>query len=209
MFVGYIWVNKIPGRLQIEARNGFQNIDPKMANLSHSVNKLGFGTQVARRNKRLLDLVPSGYKNLNTMDGNWYVTSETHEAFHHFVHVAPTRHHNAEDTGYIVGTTTRMFGSFMNSVSGSLGVLGIFGRKDQYFDYNQMSHSSQKVEFTEAEIPSVEFGYDVNPLVLLVGEKQRLTFLEYIVRVMAIVGGGYALLGLIDRGVDSVSKKTH
>ena len=62
MIVGYVWVNKLPGRIQVEAKNGFQDLDAKMANLSHTVNKLTFGTQVARRNKKLFSSIPEGYK---------------------------------------------------------------------------------------------------------------------------------------------------
>ena len=52
---GYVWVNKVPGRLQIEAKSGYQDLDATMTNMSHVVNHVGFGTQLARRHRRKLE----------------------------------------------------------------------------------------------------------------------------------------------------------
>ena len=170
MMVGYVWVNKIPGRIQVEARNGFQDLDAKMANLSHTVNKLTFGTQVARRNKKFFKSIPEGYKHLETMNGNFYATKDSHEAFHHFVNVVPTRYQTEDNRGFIAGTTIRMAGSVLGSLS---GMLGNFITGDQgYFEYNQMSHSSQKIKFDEDKVPTFEIAYDIDPLIINVGKSK-------------------------------------
>ncbi|GMH96507.1 hypothetical protein TrST_g12599 [Triparma strigata] len=191
LVVGYVWVNKVPGRLQVEAKSGYQDIIPAMTNMSHVVNSIQFGTQVARRHKRKMDKVPSGFKKIDSMDGNLYSHDTLHKAWHHYLQVVPTRHLAEESAGYLMGTTMKLFSSI-----GS--VFRKFMWKESHFDYNQMLSQSQMIEFEEEEVPTVTFAYDISPVIVTV-ETKSMKFSELVVKLMALVGGTYTVFSLMER----------
>ena len=43
------------------------------------------------------------------MDGDTYSHEHLHKAWHHYIHVVPTRHMNEESQGYIIGTLLPIF----------------------------------------------------------------------------------------------------
>ena len=43
LLVGFLLVNRVPGNFHIESRSAYHNLNPAMANLSHTVNSLSFG----------------------------------------------------------------------------------------------------------------------------------------------------------------------
>lgn len=173
-----------------------------MTNMSHVVNHVGFGTQLARRHRRKLEKVPEGYKKVAAMDGDTYSHEHLHKAWHHYIHVVPTRHMNEESQGYVMGTLLPIFKSF-NSAFGKM-----MFHKDKYFDYNQMLSQSQVVEFEKEEVPTVTFAYDVSPVIVVV-EERNMKFSELIVKLLALVGGTFTFFTMLQRGVSAaVGKKS-
>jgi len=200
LVVGYVWVNKVPGRLQIEAKSGYQEIIPAMTNMSHVVNSVSFGTQVARRHRRKMDKVPEGFRKIDVMDGNLYSHETLHKAWHHYLNVVPTRHLMEEQSGFLMGTTMKIFNSF-----GSLFRKLMW--KEEHFDYNQMLSQSQMIEFEEEEVPTVTFAYDISPVIVTV-ESKSMKFSELVVKLLALVGGTYTVFSLLERSFSAaVGKK--
>ena len=52
LMAGFLLVNRVPGNFHIEARSGYHNLNPAMANLSHQVHSLSFGPVMNQKTKR-------------------------------------------------------------------------------------------------------------------------------------------------------------
>jgi len=65
-----------------------------MANLSHVVNELSFGTPLNRNQQRRVEALPKEYFNkdsLAPMNDVLYQSSKLHQAFHHYIKVVSTQ----------------------------------------------------------------------------------------------------------------------
>lgn len=84
----------MPGNFHIEARSKHHNLNPAMANLSHVVNELSFGTPLNRNQQRRVESLPSTYFNSNSMapmNDVMYLSTKLHQAFHHYIKVVSTQ----------------------------------------------------------------------------------------------------------------------
>ncbi|KAL7569546.1 hypothetical protein ACA910_013916 [Epithemia clementina (nom. ined.)] len=93
---GHLMVNRVPGNFHLEAKSKSHNLNAAMTNLSHVVNHLSFGTPVYEMNqdrkaKRILKQVPAEHKEFAPMDNTWYVTTQHHQAHHHYIKVVATQ----------------------------------------------------------------------------------------------------------------------
>jgi thiol-disulfide isomerase/thioredoxin len=90
---GHLMVNRVPGNFHIEAKSKNHNLNAAMTNLTHVVNHLSFGEPMdeqSRKTKRILKQVPEEHRQFNPMDSRWYLTSEFHQAYHHYIKVVST-----------------------------------------------------------------------------------------------------------------------
>jgi len=90
---GHLMVNRVPGNFHIEAKSKNHNLNAAMTNLTHVVNHLSFGEPMdeqSRKTKRILKQVPEEHRQFSPMDNRWYLTSEFHQAYHHYIKVVST-----------------------------------------------------------------------------------------------------------------------
>merc|ERR1719469_1643906 len=90
---GTLMVNRVPGNFHIEAKSVNHNLNAAMTNLTHIVNHLSFGAMgknPSRQVTRALKQVPEALQQFKPLDGKSYVTSEYHQAFHHYIKVVST-----------------------------------------------------------------------------------------------------------------------
>ena len=90
---GHLMVNRVPGNFHIEAKSKNHNLNAAMTNLTHVVNHLSFGEPMdeqSRKTKRILKQVPEEHRQFSPMDSQWYLTSEFHQAYHHYIKVVST-----------------------------------------------------------------------------------------------------------------------
>jgi thiol-disulfide isomerase/thioredoxin len=90
---GHLMVNRVPGNFHIEAKSKNHNLNSAMTNLTHVVNQLSFGEpmdQQSRRTKRILKQVPEEHRQFSPMDGQFYLTKDYHQAYHHYIKVVST-----------------------------------------------------------------------------------------------------------------------
>mmetsp|Transcript_300 Transcript_300/g.393 ORF Transcript_300/g.393 Transcript_300/m.393 type:complete len:482 (+) Transcript_300:181-1626(+) len=90
---GFLMVNRVPGNFHIEAKSKNHNLNAAMTNLSHVVNHLSFGEPIStasRKTKRILKQAPDEHKQFSPMDSTDYLTSDYHQAFHHYIKVVST-----------------------------------------------------------------------------------------------------------------------
>jgi len=174
-----------------------------MANVSHIVHHLSFGMTLNKRSKDKLDRIPAGYGTVVPMNGNVYKTDALHTAHHHHLNVVPSQHMNPTD----VSLGDRILGSMLAArFTNAVKNFRPFNFRDPTFSYNQISYQSQLAEFKEDEVPAVTFAYEISPLTVQVGKESMPTY-EFIVKLMALVGGTYTIIGLTERSIRSIKKK--
>lgn len=90
---GHLVINRVPGNFHVEAKSVNHNLNAAMANLTHRVNHLSFGTPIERSDRaihRVLKQVPEKLRKFNVLDGKTYTTSAYHQAHHHYIKVVST-----------------------------------------------------------------------------------------------------------------------
>lgn len=90
---GHLWVNRVPGNFHMEAKSKNHNLNAAMTNLSHIVNHVSFGepiTTASRKTKRILKQAPEEHQQFSPMDDSNYITSDFHQAYHHYIKVVST-----------------------------------------------------------------------------------------------------------------------
>lgn len=165
---GFLLVNRVPGNFHIEARSKHHNINPVMANLSHSVNHLSVGPVMTNHMYRRINEVPEEYfssKSTVPMDGSVYVSSELHQAYHHYLKVV--------STNLVLGTNS----------------------KDSVLAY-QIVQSSQVMKYFEEDVPEARFTYDLSPMAVVITRKGKKWY-EFITSICALIGGTFTVVGLI------------
>lgn len=90
---GHLMVNRVPGNFHVEAKSKNHNLNSAMTNLTHIVNHLSFGDPMdvqARKIKRILKQVPEEHRQFKPMDESMYLTTDYHQAYHHYIKVVST-----------------------------------------------------------------------------------------------------------------------
>jgi len=187
---GHLMVNRVPGNFHIEAKSVNHNLNAAMTNLTHRVNHISFGepitklpyhmenTPFMRKVKRVLKQVPEEHKQFNPMDDQEYITTQFHQAFHHYIKVVST-HLN-------MGSSSTV--NDVNSIT-----------------VYQMLEQSQIVFYDEVNVPEARFSYDMSPMSVVV-QKEGRKWYDYLTSLCAIIGGTFTTLGLIDATLYKVFK---
>jgi len=179
MISGFLMVNRVPGNFHVEANSKSHNLNAAMTNLSHSVNHLSFGEPLDKKNRkyrRIVKQVPEEHKQFTPMDDSQWVTSEYHQAFHHYIKVVST-HLN----------------------------MGKSKSDDNSLMAYQFLEQSQIVFYDESAVPEARFSYDLSPMSVVV-EKRARKWYDYLTSLCAIIGGTFTTLGLIDATLYRVFK---
>jgi hypothetical protein len=90
---GVLIMDRTPGHFIIQARSPHHDMSPYMTNVSHMLHHLSFGERTLNRHKYHKHGVvyPPGFEaSTHPMDGNVYVTSELHQAHHHYLKLIST-----------------------------------------------------------------------------------------------------------------------
>ncbi|EWM21113.1 Thioredoxin domain protein [Nannochloropsis gaditana] len=175
---GFLLVNRVPGNFHIEARSKYHNLNPTLTNVSHVVHDLTFGPPVTREYREKLALLPKGFQQTRSpLADQVYVVSKVHHAFHHYLKVVSTHYE-----------VSRTFG----------------GQKSTVLQY-QMVANSQVMHYQDDEVPEAKFSYDISPLATVISSKKRAWY-EFLTSLMAIIGGTFTVLGLLDHMLGKVLK---
>jgi hypothetical protein len=173
---GFLLVDRVPGKFHIQARSIGTEFNPAMTNVSHEVHHLSFGEPY---NNQKIDLSPKKKdvaKNIAPMDNNVYVTRNAHEAHHHYIKIIPTRV------------------MYDNRVGGK-NPMG--GTAISHITVYQVLEQSQ-LTFVNADVsPEAQFQFDFSPIAVAYVSKTRKWY-DYLTSVMAIIGGTFTLVGMIE-----------
>jgi len=177
---GVLMLDHVPGNFHIFARSETHDLAPQLTNLSHQINSLSFGEPFAHRRLetgRVTDVPPGLASKVHPMDGNVYINTNFHEAYHHYLKLVTTNYTES----------------------------GIYGNKKESRVY-QMLHQSQLTFYKSDVVPVAKFQYDFSPVAMTYRVKKRKWY-EYITSLLAIVGGMFTVIGMFERILCVVSKK--
>ena len=173
MIAGRIMVNRVPGNFHILAKSIHHEFHSAMTNLTHRVNDLSFGAKDGPPGHVVFNLpifqsIPQQYKQYTNPLHNKLFP--TYE-FHQAFH-----HH-------------------MKVVTTHLESLGGFFSKESIL--YQILEQSQLVFYDKVNVPEIKFSYDLSPMGVIITKEGRQWY-EYVTTLLAIIGGTFTTLGLIN-----------
>lgn len=188
---GFLLVDRAPGNFHIQAQSKDHDLAAHMTNVSHIINHLSFGKPFSKYFiKESLKNTPAGFlETTRPFDGNVYVTRNEHEAHHHYLKVITTAF-DAESKikkKYKRKDNDKFF-------------------KSQLSRAYQILQSSQLSLYKSDIVPEAKFTYDLSPIAVSYEKKYRAWY-DYFTSVMAIVGGTFTVVGMLESGINSVSSK--
>jgi len=179
---GFLNVDRSPGNFHIIARSKSKVFDPRVTNVSHEVHHLSFGmprpADFAKKNAG--EVPPHFVESTQAMNGNVYVTKNLHEAHHHYLKVITT---NVD--------VPQAYSRYNNK---------------QFTAAYQILPSSQLSLFPEDTVPEAKFAYDLSPIAISY-KKTYMNWYDYVTKLMAIVGGTFTIVGLLESGIHAATSK--
>mmetsp|Transcript_20091 Transcript_20091/g.43614 ORF Transcript_20091/g.43614 Transcript_20091/m.43614 type:complete len:479 (+) Transcript_20091:134-1570(+) len=166
---GHMMVNRVPGDLHIEAKSTNHAINSAMTNLTHRVNHLSFGTPHGPQG-HVLSFLPF----FSDIPENFKRTNPMKDKYYPTYHFHEAFHHHLK----IISTHV----DYMFSHSTVL---------------YQILEESQLVYFDVQNIPEIKFLWDMSPMSVNLTKEGR-PWYEYATSLLAIIGGTYTTLGLIN-----------
>eukprot|EP00579_Thalassiosira_antarctica_P028319 CAMPEP_0202002362 /NCGR_PEP_ID=MMETSP0905-20130828/8214_1 /ASSEMBLY_ACC=CAM_ASM_000554 /TAXON_ID=420261 /ORGANISM="Thalassiosira antarctica, Strain CCMP982" /LENGTH=475 /DNA_ID=CAMNT_0048559239 /DNA_START=49 /DNA_END=1477 /DNA_ORIENTATION=- len=167
---GHLMANRVPGNLHIEATSPNHEINSAMTNLTHRVNHLSFGTPHGPQGHYLHFL--SFFGDFPDM---YKHTNPMKGKFYPTYHFHQVFHHH------------------LKIVSSHADYLYL--QKDMVV--YQILEESQLVLYDVQEIPEIKFLWDMSPMSVSL-TKEGQPWYEYTTNLLAIIGGTYTTLGLIN-----------
>ena len=166
---GHLMVNRVPGNLHMEAKSVNHEINSAMTNLTHRVNHLSFGAPDGPQGHYLNFLAF-----FSDIPENYKHTNPMKDKYYPTYHFHQAFHHHLK----IISTHV-----------------------DYLFSHNtvvyQILEESQLVYYDVQEIPEIKFLWDMSPMSVSLTKEGR-PWYDYITNLLAIVGGTYTTLGLIN-----------
>lgn len=188
---GFLLVDRAPGNFHIQAQSRNHDLAAHMTNVSHIINHLSFGKPMSKYFMREgLRNTPDGFlETTRPFDGNVYVTRNVHEAHHHYLKVITTDFDSNKGTK---GHGKKNNKAFYKPVEPSRAY--------------QILQSSQLSLYKADIVPEAKFTYDLSPIAVSYSRKYRKWY-DYFTSLMAIIGGTFTVVGMLESGIHSVSSK--
>jgi len=102
LVAGFLLVNRVPGNFHVTAHSRHHSLNTFTANVSHRVNHLSFGLPLSDWKLRRVERAAKGKaRHLlhHPLDGRTFAHPDEHHAWHHYLHVVPSR--------FVLGTARR------------------------------------------------------------------------------------------------------
>ena len=168
MITGTLELKRVPGSVVVTARSDWHNFEESQIDVSHAVNHFSFGT-LAKKSPRLM-------KHTASLDGVVMDAKTKHRiTHHHYLKIVET-----------IFDEVFTFGGFH---------MGFIPLMNQAYTYQFTKHSHSYVAPQGA--PQAKFQFDIDPMAVKVSVEEVPT-MRFITSMCAIVGGAYAVMGMID-----------
>jgi len=188
---GFLWVDRVPGNFHIQARSASHDIVAHMTNVSHEIHHLSFGEPYVKNDilsGKTNYATPKNFaQTLAPLDGNVYVNHNEHEAFHHYMKVVTTQF--TDPYKIVPGKKTA-------NRRGSSNPLAY-----------QILSSSQLSYYRSDIVPEAKFSYDPSPIAVYHRKNSEKRWYDYLTSLMAIIGGTFTVLGMIENTLHAAMKK--
>jgi len=186
---GFLLVDRAPGNFHIQAQSRGHDLAAHMTNVSHIINHLSFGKPFSNYFiKNGLKNTPAGFlESTKPFDGNVYVTHNEHEAHHHYLKVITTEFEPEKGQSRPKANN------------------GFYKPLDKQRAY-QILQSSQLSLYRADIVPEAKFTYDLSPIAVSY-EKTSRKWYDYFTSLMAIIGGTFTVVGMLESGIHTISSK--
>ncbi|KAL9190866.1 hypothetical protein ACHAXT_000572 [Thalassiosira profunda] len=187
---GFLLVDRAPGNFHIQAQSRGHDLAAHMTNVSHIINHLSFGKPMSKYFiKEGLKNTPTGFlESTKPFDGNVYVTHNVHEAHHHYLKVITTE-----------------FDADKLAKKKRDAKKGFYKPAEPNRAY-QILQSSQLSLYRSDIVPEAKFTYDLSPIAVSYSKTYRAWY-DYFTSLMAIIGGTFTVVGMLESGVHAISSK--
>ncbi|KAL7473546.1 hypothetical protein ACHAXS_013981 [Conticribra weissflogii] len=187
---GFLLVDRAPGNFHIQAQSKTTELAAHLTNVSHIINHLSFGKPFSSYFiKNGMKNTPPGFlESTRPFDGNVYVTHNEHEAHHHYLKVITTD-----------------FEPEKTKKSPERKKKYLLKEQDHQRAY-QVLQSSQLSLYRSDIVPEAKFTYDLSPIAVSYTVKYRHWY-DYFTSVMAIIGGTFTVVGMLESSLYAVSSK--
>ncbi|KAL9178413.1 hypothetical protein ACHAXT_000060 [Thalassiosira profunda] len=165
---GHLMVNRVPGNLHIEAKSIHHDWNSALVNLTHRVNHLSFGSQNGPQGHHLNFLAF-----FSDMPAEYRHTNPLAGRYYPVYKFHEAFHHHLK----IVSTRVEYL--FSDTV------------------VYQILAESQLIQYDVMEMPEIKFLWNLSPMGMNL-TKEGPRWYEYITSLLAIIGGTYTTLGLIN-----------
>ena len=229
MLSGFLLIDRAPGNFHIQAQSRSHDLDPFLTNISHTINQLSFGRPMSKyfQQKGLNHVPPEFLASTRPFDGNTYVTQKEHEAHHHYLKVVTTEFdadkaapkvYNKNKKKYEADSgMTRAYQILQSSQLSAFEQNVVPGEwHEQCRDYIQLfvpllwlhgfwvPHTKQ--EDLRLFLTEAKFTYDLSPIAVSYERNWRKWY-DYLTSVMAIIGGTFTVVGMLESSIDTVTSK--
>eukprot|EP00526_Cylindrotheca_closterium_P013557 CAMPEP_0113630938 /NCGR_PEP_ID=MMETSP0017_2-20120614/16078_1 /TAXON_ID=2856 /ORGANISM="Cylindrotheca closterium" /LENGTH=530 /DNA_ID=CAMNT_0000541429 /DNA_START=223 /DNA_END=1812 /DNA_ORIENTATION=- /assembly_acc=CAM_ASM_000147 len=175
--VGHLLLDRVPGNFHILARSGSHDLAPHMTNVSHQVNSLTVGDPMA------VHRVETSYiKNLpEKLTGK----------------IAPM-----DGNVYVTENLHEAYHHYLKVVPTQVDGLQIGAR---FLRAYQILPNSQLAYYRTDMVPEAKFVYDLSPIKVFYRKPNRRWY-DYCTSIMAIVGGVFTVVGMLESSVEATVK---
>jgi len=173
---GTLFLNKVPGNFYIQAQSPTHSLEPTLTNVSHEVHQLYFMSQPppgvkAPQPQRVLD------EKQRAQDGTIMVPPP-HDS------TVSSLSHPMNGNVYVTHEMHQAYHHYIKLVSTNL------------YSY-QVVQNSQLFHYQPDQVPEAKFVLDLSPIAVTYHASKRHWY-DYVTSVMAIVGGTFTVVGIID-----------
>lgn len=177
--VGHLLLDRVPGNFHILARSSSHDLAPHMTNVSHQVNSLTVGDPMA------VHRVETSYiKNLpEKLKGK----------------IAPMN-----GNVYVTENLHEAYHHYLKVVPTQVDGLQIGAR---FLRAYQILPNSQLAYYRTDTVPEAKFVYDLSPIKVFYRKSNRRWY-DYCTSIMAIIGGVFTVVGILESSVEATVKAT-
>jgi protein disulfide-isomerase-like protein len=177
LVAGHLMVNRVPSHISMEAKSVNHELNSMMTNLTHRINDFSFAQPGGPFMSQLLHILP----------------------FFNAIPEAEKRSNPMKGKYYPTYHFHQAFHHHMKVISTHVPFLFSSGL------VYQMLAESQLVIYEEMEMPEIKFIWDMSPMSVYLEEEDRRWY-DYVTSLLAIIGGTYTTLGLINNLILNIFK---
>ena len=174
---GFLNLDRVPGNFHIQARSPHHDMNPHMANLSHEVHSLTVGD-------------PSG---ITFVESGRAPAPETVKR-----KLTPMN-----GNVYVTHNLHEAYHHYLKVVTTNLENMRVGSREVKAY---QILQSSQLSYYRNDLVPEAKFIFDLSPIAVSYRTTSRHWY-DYLTSLMAIVGGTFTVVGMLESGLQAVVQK--